>query len=392
MDAVLEAAYAWDFENRLTSANMTGGAAVAHQYDADGNRVQTSVTASGNTATTNMLVDTVAGLSQVVAETDGSGSLTALYIRNGDELLEVMRPVGGGTWTTRFVERDGLSSVRVLTDESGTTTDSRGYEAFGTKNTEEGNDPLAYGFAGEPFERTSQLAYHRARWMDAKLDRFEGMDPSLGDVQAPVTLQLYMYAAANPVENIDPSGRDADFGAGLSFGSLLTSLGIGNWGVRAPQGKTFTSFDLAVWEALDVAAKKSAGISHAQPESGAHVTTGALHPEVPASVDEFVTSRGRVFTYTIGPASRFADSFSNFLLHDDTLAALLHTHPNAGTYDTSDSLQMDINPEAFSCPDARQHMDNVINAPNYIGSFVRTVTGNTLAWLRGVQRSPRHAR
>ncbi len=45
-----EAAYAWDFENRLTSANMTGGAVVAHQYDADGNRVQTTVTPSGESA------------------------------------------------------------------------------------------------------------------------------------------------------------------------------------------------------------------------------------------------------------------------------------------------------------------------------------------------------
>ncbi len=225
-----EAAYAWDFENRLTGANMTGGAAVAHQYDTDGNRVQTSVTASGNTATTNMLVDTVAGLSQVVAETDGSGSLTALYIRNGDELLEVMRPVGGGTWTTRFVERDGLGSVRVLTDENGTTTDSRGYEAFGTKNTEAGSDPLTYGFAGESFQADSRLAYHRARWMDARVGRFAGMDRFPGDPQHPGTLHRYMYAGNDPPDRVDPSGNDdiggvdADFGAGLSFGSLFNSL------------------------------------------------------------------------------------------------------------------------------------------------------------------------
>ncbi len=202
-----EAAYAWDFENRLTGANMTGGAAVAHQYDPDGNRVQTSVTASGGSAaTTNMLVDTVAGLSQVVAETDGSGSLTALYIRDGDELLEVMRPAGGGTWTTRFVHPDGLSSVRALTDESGTTTDSRGYEAFGTKNAEAGNDPLAYGFAGEAFEGTSKLAYHRARWMDARVGRLEGMDWFDGITEAPQTLQKYAYVANDPADLTDPTG------------------------------------------------------------------------------------------------------------------------------------------------------------------------------------------
>ena len=72
-----------------------------------------------------------------------------------------------GMWTTRFIHGDGLGSVRALTDETGTTIDTRGYEAFGTKNVEAGSDPLSYGFAGEPFEPNSMLAYHRARWMDA---------------------------------------------------------------------------------------------------------------------------------------------------------------------------------------------------------------------------------
>jgi RHS repeat-associated protein len=158
---------------------MTSGATVAHEYDPDGNRVQTTVTPSGGSATAdNLLVDTTGALSQAIVESDGSGNLTALYVRVGDELLEVMRPgATTGTWTTRFIHHDGLGSVRALTDETGTTVDTRAYEAFGTKNVEAGNDPLAYGFAGEPFEPTSLLAYHRARWMDARVGRFAGMDP-----------------------------------------------------------------------------------------------------------------------------------------------------------------------------------------------------------------------
>jgi RHS repeat-associated protein len=229
-----EAAYTWDFENRLTSATMSSGTVVAHQYDPDGNRVQTSVTPSGGTATiTNMLVDTVGcascggGLSQVVAETDGSGSLTALYVRAGDELLAVMRPAAGGTWTTRFVHHDGLGSVRALTDETGTTIDTRAYEAFGTKTTEAGNDPLTYGFAGEPFEGTSKLAYHRARWMDARVGRFEGMDPDDGRLLHPLSLHRYIYAAADPLDNVDPTGREYDMasiGAGLEGSLVLSTL------------------------------------------------------------------------------------------------------------------------------------------------------------------------
>jgi RHS repeat-associated protein len=209
-----EATYGWDFENRLKSVGMTGGPSVAHQYDADGNRVQTSVTPSGGGAvTTNMLVDTLGcascggGVSQVVAETDGSAVLGAYYVRIGAELLEVMRPAGGGTWNTKYVHGDALGSVRTLTDETGTTIDTRGYEAFGTKNVEAGNDPLAYGFAGEPFQMDSMLAYHRARWMDARVGRFLGVDKADGDDESPLTLHRYIYAGVNPVNNTDPSGQ-----------------------------------------------------------------------------------------------------------------------------------------------------------------------------------------
>ena len=207
-----EANYSWDFENRLTSANMTAsGAVVAHEYDPDGNRVQTAVTSSASATTTNLLVDTVGSLSQVVTETDANANLTALYVRVGDELLEVMRPGStAGTWSTRFVHHDGLGSVRALTDETGTTVDTRAYEAFGTKNVEAGSDPLAYGFAEEPFQADSMLAYHRARWMDARVGRFAGMDPAAPKWRMPGTLHRYLYVTNNPANLTDPSGRDPD--------------------------------------------------------------------------------------------------------------------------------------------------------------------------------------
>jgi RHS repeat-associated protein len=157
-----------------------------------------------------MLVDTSGGLSHVVAETDSTGALSAVYVRRGDELLSVMRPAAAGTWTTRYVHHDALGSVRALTDETGTTVDSRGYEAFGTMNVEAGNDPLPYRFAGEAFESTSKLAYHRARWMDSRVGRFQGMDPWEGNPGNPTTLHRFLYGGGNPVSWVDPSGWDFD--------------------------------------------------------------------------------------------------------------------------------------------------------------------------------------
>ncbi len=224
-----EATYTWDFENRLKHVALLDGTLVNHLYDADGNRVQTKVTPAGGgmATTTNYLVDTTGSLSQVVAESDGTGALTALYVRAYDELLAVLRPTGTSTWATRCVHADGLGSIRVLTDETGTVTDTRGYEAFGSRNVTAGTDPLAFGFAGEAFEGLSKLAYHRARWMDPRSGRFVSTDPLMGRVGNPLSLHKYLYAGAEPVDMTDPSGQEYDMasvGAEISIGSILSTM------------------------------------------------------------------------------------------------------------------------------------------------------------------------
>ena len=190
--------------------------------------MQTKVTPAGGgtPAVTNYLVDTTGSLSQVVAETDGAGALKALYVRADNELLAVLRPTGTTTWATRYVHADGLGSVRVLTDETGTVTDTRDYEAFGTRNETAGSDSLAFGFAGEPYDSLSKLAYHRARWMDPRVGRFLGMDPFVGRLGNPLSLHRFIYAGDNSVNSTDPTGEDemAEVAAGNIGGAILATL------------------------------------------------------------------------------------------------------------------------------------------------------------------------
>jgi RHS repeat-associated protein len=136
----------------------------------------------------------------------GAGAINAFYVRIGDELLEVIRPAASG-WATRLVHHDGIGSVRALTDEAGVVSDTWAYEAFGTENVRVGNDGLAYGFAAEAFDSASKLAYHRARWMDARVGRFLGVDPNRGDERSPVSMHRYLYASNSPGVRIDPTGR-----------------------------------------------------------------------------------------------------------------------------------------------------------------------------------------
>jgi YD repeat-containing protein len=137
-----EATYVWDFENRLIRVEKLDGTIVTHAYDADGNRVRTEVTpATGPPTVTDYLLDTSGPLSQVVAETDTTGAVTAYYVR-GDDLLSVLRPALGNQ--TRFYHADGLGSIRRLTDEAGSVTDSYTYTAFGELLQHLGSDPQPY--------------------------------------------------------------------------------------------------------------------------------------------------------------------------------------------------------------------------------------------------------
>ena len=220
-----EATYTWDFEDRLVGVSTTESGTVANDYDVDGTRVRTTVTSPtpGADGVKNLLVDTTGGLSHVVAETGAAGTLTALYVRDGDELLAVMRPADTGTWTTRWIHHDVLGSVRALTDEAGVVVDARGYEAFGTKNVEAGSDPLPYAFAGEPFENASKLAYHRARWVDARLGRFFGIDPLVHEGPSRGVAHLFVYSDDDPLGRTDPSGNESM--ASVTVTVSITGLG-----------------------------------------------------------------------------------------------------------------------------------------------------------------------
>jgi RHS repeat-associated protein len=198
-----EATYAWDHENRLIRVELANGTVVEHQYDADGNRVFTRTTPPGGSpTTTKFLVDTAGGLSHVVAEVDEAGALGTTYVRADDELAALLRTTGA-----RFYHADGLGSVRRLTDEAGLDPDAYAFTAFGERLEHTGSDPQPFGFAGEPYDGTAGLAYHRARWLNPRLGAFVSSDPLDGRGDTPLSLHRYVYAQASPAFKVDPTGR-----------------------------------------------------------------------------------------------------------------------------------------------------------------------------------------
>jgi len=74
-------------------------------------------------------------------------------------------------------------------------------------------------YAGEQWDNSAQSYYLRARYYDPLNGRFNRVDPYSGNTQDPQSLHKYLYAHANPVNGIDPSGM-------YSFGEMLCVAAI----------------------------------------------------------------------------------------------------------------------------------------------------------------------
>ena len=219
--------YTWDFEDHLIRVTKADGTVVEHTYDVDGVRVQTKVTPAGGgvAQVTNYLVDTAGALSHVVAETDGTGAMTACYVRGGDQLLAEIR----GT-QTRYYHEDGLGSVRALTDANGAITDDYGYTAFGEAFGWTGADLQPYRFAGEEWEAAVNLHYLRARHYLPGLGTFISPDEWPGGDETPQSFQKYVYGNQSPASMVDPTGHFV-IGETLevvaAVSSILSSISVG---------------------------------------------------------------------------------------------------------------------------------------------------------------------
>jgi RHS repeat-associated protein len=209
----------YDFENRLVQA---GGVKIV--YDGDGNRVQETVAG----VTTRYLVSEInpTGYVQVMAELTSTNQLIRGYAW-GLQLVAQRDFTNPNTFQgIREYAMDGHGSVRALIDTNGVVTDTYDYDAFGTLISRTGTTFNNYLFAGEQFDPALGVYYNRARYYDQRVGRFWTMDEEEGDEADPASLHKYLYASANPPNNIDPSGHDSlvDLSYAVSAALLLTSI------------------------------------------------------------------------------------------------------------------------------------------------------------------------
>lgn len=187
----------YDFENRLVQA---GGVSLV--YDGDGNRVQETV---AGVSTSYLVADqNLTGYAQVMDEIQ-NGAVSRTYSIGLSLISQRLTANGQGL---SFYGYDGHGSVRFLISSTGAITDTYDYDAFGNLISQTGTTPNNYLFAGEQFDPALGIYYNRARYYDQRQGRFWTLDTYEGSSQNPVSLHKYLYAAADPVNNVDYSGHE----------------------------------------------------------------------------------------------------------------------------------------------------------------------------------------
>ncbi|WP_027092750.1 RHS repeat domain-containing protein [Cohnella thermotolerans] len=186
--------YVYDLFNTLTSATK-GSTTAAFEYTPDGMRYKKTI---GSVVTQYRFNQN----GEVIAEVNGSNATTANYVR-GDRLL-VKKDVSTGK--DYYYLYNGHGDVVQMVDTSGNVVNSYSYDEWGNLTRQTEQVPNIFKYAGEVYDSETGLYYLRARYYDPSIGRFINEDTYEGQIDNPLSLNLYTYVENNPLIYSDPSG------------------------------------------------------------------------------------------------------------------------------------------------------------------------------------------
>ncbi|SEL29478.1 RHS repeat-associated core domain-containing protein [Paenibacillus sp. OK003] len=202
--------YQYDTRDRLTQVT-TDTAKVGYQYNGDNLLVERAE----NGVTTRYYYDDVA---QIIAEAEvrnGTPELKANYIR-GAKLEAIVYATG----SKAYVQTNGHGDVTELRDANGALLNKYEFDAWGNVESKEEKVHNPFLYSGELWDDTAQLQYLRARWYDPNTGRFINEDTFEGELNDPLSLNLYAYVKNNPLIYVDPSGHREEMSPGGGGGGI----------------------------------------------------------------------------------------------------------------------------------------------------------------------------
>lgn len=236
--------FTYDEAGNLTRAEAPDGAATTYEWDARGRLVGTGgegadstiqYDALGRRTSTTIGDDTFGfrydGMDLVAQDAPGSdGDL--VFAR--DQIVDRAFATIGGSNSEGAPDASGDVSA-LLTDRLGSVLERRGqsdsatytYGVAGTASSSAENDPNPVRYTGRESGPgvPAGLQYNRARWYDPETARFISEDPAGNNGSG---INLYAYAATDPVDYTDPTGEVVPqlVGACVAGGVINTLAGM----------------------------------------------------------------------------------------------------------------------------------------------------------------------
>jgi RHS repeat-associated protein len=195
----VSATYTYDQENRLLST-----AGMTYTYDGNGERVLKSNTSTGAAVKRYWSLG-----GNTLAESDGTGNLTAEYIYfGGKRAARIDLPAN----TVHYYLSDHLGSTGIVASAAGAVEEESDYYPFGTEVVVTGG-VNELKFTGKRRDTESLLDYFGARYYGNALGRFTSADPihfQASMLRDPQRFNLYAYVRNNPLKLVDPKGESIE--------------------------------------------------------------------------------------------------------------------------------------------------------------------------------------